>query len=60
MTVLVADLAVRALPAVEEAEIPSLIVVDEEATALVVVHLHDVLQALEISPTPRPQPWARP
>ena len=40
----------------ESAKITSLVVVDEEAKVLGVIHLHDVLQALEVVPTPRAQP----
>ncbi len=50
------ELAIRALDAMEEAKITSLVVVDQERTIIGVIHLHDVLQALEIGPTPRRQP----
>jgi arabinose-5-phosphate isomerase len=55
-TVSAGELAIRALDAMEEAKITSLVVVDEGARVQGVIHLHDVVQALEISPTPRPQP----
>jgi len=50
------ELAVRALDAMEAAKITSLVVADEQQTVLGVVHLHDLLQALEVAPTPHPQP----
>jgi CBS domain-containing protein len=40
----------------EAAKITSLVVVDAEAEVLGVIHLHDVLQALEISLTRPRQP----
>ncbi|HZD47506.1 MAG TPA: CBS domain-containing protein [Silvibacterium sp.] len=40
----------------EEAKITSLVVVDDQRAVLGVIHLHDLLQALEVAPTPRPQP----
>jgi arabinose-5-phosphate isomerase len=55
-TVSAGELAIRALDAMEEAKITSLVVVEEDRTVLGVIHLHDVLQALEIGPTPRRQP----
>jgi arabinose-5-phosphate isomerase len=55
-TIAAGELAIRALDAMEAAKITSLVVVDEEMTVLGVIHVHDVLQALEIAPTPRPQP----
>jgi len=54
-TVSVGELAIRALDAMESAKITSLVVVDERPAVLGVIHLHDVLQALEIAPTPRQQ-----
>jgi arabinose-5-phosphate isomerase len=50
------ELAIRALDAMEAAKITSLVAVDELGLAVGVIHLHDVLQALEISPTPRRLP----
>jgi arabinose-5-phosphate isomerase len=50
------ELAIRALDTMEEAKITSLVVVDDDGTVLGVIHLHDVLQALEIGPIPRRQP----
>jgi arabinose-5-phosphate isomerase len=47
-TVAAGELAIRALDAMESAKITSLVVVDEERNTLGVIHLHDVLQALEI------------
>jgi len=47
-TVSAGELAIRALDAMESAKITSLVVVGEEAMVLGVIHLHDVLQALEI------------
>ena len=55
-TISAGELAIRALDAMESAKITSLVVVDEEAKVLGVVHLHDVLLALEVVPTPRAQP----
>jgi len=55
-TVSAGELAVRALDAMEAVKITSLVVVDEAQAVLGVIHLHDLLQALEIAPTPRPQP----
>src|SRR5271163_3995801 len=55
-TVSAGELAVRALDAMEAVKITSLVVVDEVHTVLGVVHLHDLLQALEVAPTPHPQP----
>jgi arabinose-5-phosphate isomerase len=51
-TISTRELAVRALGAMEEAKITSLVVVDEQQSVLGVVHLHDLLQALEVAPTP--------
>ena len=53
-TVAAGELAIRALDAMEAAKITSLVVVDEGRTALGVIHLHDVLRAVELGPTPRP------
>src|SRR5271155_1486970 len=50
------ELAIRALDAMEAVKITSLVVVDEGQAVLGVVHLHDLLQALEVAPTPHPQP----
>jgi arabinose-5-phosphate isomerase len=55
-TISAGELAIRALDAMESAKITSLVVIDQEEKVLGVIHLHDVLQALEVSPTPRPQP----
>ena len=55
-TISATELAIRALDAMEASKITSLVVVGEEAKVLGVIHLHDVLQALEIGPTPRRQP----
>jgi arabinose-5-phosphate isomerase len=55
-TVSAGELAIRALDAMEAAKITSLVVVGEEEKVLGVIHLHDVLQALEVGPTPRVQP----
>ncbi len=51
-TIAAGELAIRALDAMEAAKITSLVVVDEEMMVLGVIHLHDVLQALEVAPTP--------
>lgn len=56
MTISAGELAIRALDAMEAAKITSLVVVDEERTPLGVIHLHDVVQALEIGPTRPCQP----
>jgi arabinose-5-phosphate isomerase len=48
------ELAIRALDAMEAAKITSLVVVTEKREVIGIVHLHDVLRALE--PTPPPQP----
>jgi arabinose-5-phosphate isomerase len=50
------ELAHRALGAMEDSKITSLVVVDDAQTALGVVHLHDLLQTLEVEATPRPRP----
>jgi arabinose-5-phosphate isomerase len=55
-TVSAGELAIRALDAMEAAKITSLVVVDDDRTVLGVIHLHDVLQALEIGPTRPRQP----
>jgi arabinose-5-phosphate isomerase len=47
-TISASELAIRALDAMESAKITSLVVVDEGDKVLGVIHLHDVLQALEI------------
>jgi arabinose-5-phosphate isomerase len=46
------ELAIRALDAMEEAKITSLVVVDRDRAVLGVIHLHDVLRELEVGPTP--------
>jgi arabinose-5-phosphate isomerase len=57
-TIAAGELAVRALGAMEEAKITSLVVVDETNAVLGVVHLHDVLRAIEVEreATRRPRP----
>ena len=52
-TISAEELAVRALGAMEEAKITSLVVVDEVQAVLGVIHLHDVLRALEVEASPR-------
>jgi arabinose-5-phosphate isomerase len=51
-TVTASELAIRALDAMETAKITSLVVVDKAGTVVGVIHMHDVLQALEVAPTP--------
>jgi arabinose-5-phosphate isomerase len=58
-TIAAGELAVRALGLMEEWKITSLVVLGEEQVVLGVVHLHDVLRALELEATPLPQPKAR-
>jgi arabinose-5-phosphate isomerase len=55
-TVAANELAIRALDAMETAKITSLVVVDGVDSVLGVIHLHDVLRALEAASIPRPQP----
>jgi arabinose-5-phosphate isomerase len=55
-TISAGELVIRALDAMESAKITSLVVIDEQANVLGVVHLHDVLRALEVVPTPLVQP----
>jgi arabinose-5-phosphate isomerase len=52
------ELAVRALGAMEDAKITSLVVVDEAREVLGVIHLHDVLRTIEVETevTRRSQP----
>jgi arabinose-5-phosphate isomerase len=57
-TISAEELAVRALGAMEEAKITSLVVVDEAQVVQGVIHLHDVLRALEVEATPLRQPSA--
>ena len=58
-TIAAGELAIRALGLMEEWKITALVVLNQEQTVLGVVHLHDVLRALEIEATPPPQPKAR-
>jgi arabinose-5-phosphate isomerase len=51
-TILPGELALRALGTMEAAKITSLVVVDEQRMVLGVVHLHDLLRALEVDATP--------
>jgi arabinose-5-phosphate isomerase len=53
-TIMPKELALRALDLMEEAKITSLVVINEQRLVLGVVHLHDVLRALEVTPPPRP------
>jgi arabinose-5-phosphate isomerase len=55
-TITAGEFAIRALDTMEAAKITSLVVVDEQRTPVGVIHLHDVLQALEIGPTRPRQP----
>ncbi len=58
-TIAAGELAARALGLMEEWKITSLVVLGEEQVVLGVVHLHDVLRALEVEATPLPQPKAQ-
>ncbi len=58
-TIAAGELAIRALGLMEEWKITALVVLGEEQTVLGVVHLHDVLRALEVEATPPPQPKAQ-
>jgi len=57
-TIAAGELAVRALGAMEQAKITSLVVVDQQHAVLGIVHLHDVLKTIEVErePTRRPRP----